>query len=122
MILAARLSVPCGEVRSRVVSTLVVVVLDVEVDQLAEVYPQGAAGVVDVLSIQRLKGDQGETSQKLLPLEHTGRYRAGHIIFRRLWDVSTHKTQYSAISSKFMIIFSSADEGMNINNIGKYQY
>lgn len=67
MILAARLAVSCGKVWPGVVSTLVIVVLDVEVDQLAEVYPQSAAGVVDVLSIQRLKDDKGETSKKLLP-------------------------------------------------------
>lgn len=58
MILAAGLSVPRGEVWSGVVSTLVIVVLDVEVDQLAEVYPQSAARVVDVLSVQRLEEDK----------------------------------------------------------------
>lgn len=65
MILAARLSVACGKVWSGVVSTLVIVVLDVEVDQLAEVYPQSAAGVVDVLSIQRLEEDKGEATKKV---------------------------------------------------------
>lgn len=43
MILVGGLSVSSGKVWPGVVSTLVVVVLDVEVDELTEVYPQSAA-------------------------------------------------------------------------------
>lgn len=44
-----------GQVRVRVVPRLVVIVLDVETRQFGEVDPQGAAPVVDVLSVQRLR-------------------------------------------------------------------
>lgn len=48
------LGVGGGEVWPGVVPALVIVVLDVEAGELGEAYPQGAAGVVDVLSVQRL--------------------------------------------------------------------
>ena len=50
-----RLAVSCRQLRPGIVSTLVVVVLHVQVDQLGEVDAQGATGVVDVLSIQGLQ-------------------------------------------------------------------
>ena len=62
MVLVAAVPVPRGQVRPGVVTALVVVVLDVEADQLAEVDPQGAAGVVDVLTVQRLGGEGTLTS------------------------------------------------------------
>lgn len=48
------LAVSGRELRPGVVSALVVVVLDVEVDQLGEVDAQRAAGIVDVLTVQGL--------------------------------------------------------------------
>ena len=62
MVLHAGLVVSGGQVRPGVVPALVVVVLDIEADQLAEVDPQGAAGVVDVLPVQRLGGQGTSTS------------------------------------------------------------
>lgn len=43
MILVGRLAVSSREVWSGVISTFVVVVFDVKVDQFAEVYPQSTA-------------------------------------------------------------------------------
>jgi len=54
-VLEARLDVPGGQVGPGVVAALVVVVLDVEAGELGEADPQGAAGVVDVLTVQRLE-------------------------------------------------------------------
>lgn len=54
------LAVAGGQVRARVVPTLVVVVLDVEAGELGEVDTQRTAGVVDVLPVQRLWGEGGE--------------------------------------------------------------
>lgn len=48
------LGVSGGQVRPGVVSALVVVVLDIEAGELGEADSQGAAGVVDVLAVQRL--------------------------------------------------------------------
>lgn len=48
------LAVPRGQVWAGVVSALVIVVLYIETCELGEVDAQRAAGVVDVLSIQRL--------------------------------------------------------------------
>lgn len=45
------LAVSCGQVRPRVVTAFVVVVLHVQAGQLGEVDAEGAAGVVDVLPI-----------------------------------------------------------------------
>lgn len=44
-----------GEVWSGVVPALVIVVLDIEAGELREADSQSATGIVDVLSIQRLK-------------------------------------------------------------------
>lgn len=44
-----------GEVGSGVISALVVVVFDIQAGELGEADSQGTAGVVDVLSIQRLR-------------------------------------------------------------------
>lgn len=44
-----------GEVWSGVIPTLVVVVLDIQAGELGEADSQGTAGIVDVLSIQRLR-------------------------------------------------------------------
>lgn len=49
-----RLAVTGREFGPGVVPALVIVVLDVQVDQLGEVDPQCAAGIVDVLAIQGL--------------------------------------------------------------------
>lgn len=43
-----------GEVWAGVVPALVIVVLDVQAGELGEADSQGAAGVVDVLPVQRL--------------------------------------------------------------------
>ena len=48
-----------GKGRVRVVARLVVVVLHVQVGQLGVLNPQGAAGVVDVLTVQRQLGRLG---------------------------------------------------------------
>ncbi len=50
-----RHSVTRGQVGVRVVSALVVIVLDVQTRQLREVDSQRAAAIVDVLSVQGLK-------------------------------------------------------------------
>lgn len=55
----AGLAVPSRQLRARVVATLVVVVLHVEVDQLGEVDAERAARVVDVLAVQSLQVDGG---------------------------------------------------------------
>lgn len=51
------LAVAGGQVGPRVVPALVVVVLDVEAGELREVDAERAAGVVDVLPVQRLRGE-----------------------------------------------------------------
>lgn len=43
------------QVWSRVISALVIVVFNIEAGELGKTDSQGAAGIVDVLSIQRLK-------------------------------------------------------------------
>lgn len=55
----AGLAVPSRQLRTRVVTTLVVIVLDIEVDQLGEVDAERAARVVDVLAVQSLRVDEG---------------------------------------------------------------
>ena len=50
---------PGGKGRVGVVARLVVVVLHVQVGQLGVLNPQGAAGVVDVLTVQRQLGRLG---------------------------------------------------------------
>ena len=45
------MAVPRGQVGTRVVPALVIVVLHIQADQLGEVDAEGAAGVVDVLPI-----------------------------------------------------------------------
>lgn len=94
MILVGGLSVSSGKVWPGVISTLVVVVLDVEVDELTEVYPQSAARIVNVLPVQRLKGGQDrdgvtettvdwfriEKNPKLLPLDK-GKQDMEHLRF-----------------------------------------
>lgn len=57
------LGVGSGEVWPGVVPALVVVVLDVEAGELGEADPQGAAGVVDVLPVQRLDTNTGDVRQ-----------------------------------------------------------
>lgn len=52
------LAVPRGQVWAGVVPALVVIVLHIETRELGEVDAQRAAGVVDVLSIQRLRGNK----------------------------------------------------------------
>lgn len=52
------LAVPRGQVWAGVVPALVVVVFYIEARELGEVDAQRAAGVVDVLSIQRLRGNK----------------------------------------------------------------
>lgn len=54
MVLVCGLSISSRKVRSGVISTLIIVIFDIEVDQFTEVYPQSAAWIIDVLSIQRL--------------------------------------------------------------------
>lgn len=53
--LQAGLTFSRGKVRPGEVTTLLVVVLDLEAGEFGEADPQRAAAVVDVLSIQRLK-------------------------------------------------------------------
>lgn len=53
--LQAGLTFPGGEVRPGEVTALLVVVLDIEAGEFGEADPQGAAAVVDVLSVQGLK-------------------------------------------------------------------
>lgn len=48
-------AVPGGQIGTGVVSALVVVVLDVQAGEFGEADAQRTAGVIDVLSIQRLK-------------------------------------------------------------------
>lgn len=57
-VLHGRLAVSAGQVWSGEVSALLVVVLDVEAGEFGEADPQGAAAVVDVLSVQRLTQQQ----------------------------------------------------------------
>lgn len=49
------LAVASGQLRPRVVTTLVVIVLDIKVDQLGEVDAERAARIVDVLAIECLQ-------------------------------------------------------------------
>ena len=49
-----RLAVTGWELGPGVVPALVIIVLDIQVDQLGEVDPQRAAGIVDVLAVQGL--------------------------------------------------------------------
>lgn len=51
----AGLAIPSRQLGPRVVTTLIVVVLDVKVDQLGEIDTQRAAGVIDVLAIESLQ-------------------------------------------------------------------
>lgn len=51
----AGLAVPSRQLRPRVVATLVVIVLDIQVDQLGEVDAERAARIVDVLAIKCLQ-------------------------------------------------------------------
>lgn len=44
-----------GQIRPSIVSALIVVVLDVQAGEFGEADAQRTAGVIDVLSIQRLK-------------------------------------------------------------------
>lgn len=62
----AGLAVAGGQLGSRVVATLVVVVLDIQVDQLGEIDAQRAAGIVDVLAVERLDrgGEEGRRKRK----------------------------------------------------------
>lgn len=55
MILVGWLSISCRKVGSGVITTFIIVVFNIEVDQFTEVYPQSAARIIDVLSIQRLE-------------------------------------------------------------------
>lgn len=55
MIFVGRFPISSGQIRSGVISTFIVVVFDIEIDQFAEIYSQSAARVVDVLSVQRLQ-------------------------------------------------------------------
>lgn len=65
------LSIGGGEVWPGVVPALVVVVLDVEAGELGEADSQGAASVVDVLSIQGLERQTGGVRQ-LADQKHRG--------------------------------------------------
>lgn len=49
------LAIPSRQLGPRVVTTLVVVVLDIKVDQLGEVDAERAARIVNVLAIKRLQ-------------------------------------------------------------------
>lgn len=60
----SRLTVSCGQIGTRVVTALVVVVFHVQAGEFRETDAQGAATVVDVLSIQSL----GEKSKCILKL------------------------------------------------------
>lgn len=90
----AGLAVPGGQLRARVVATLVVVVLDVEVDQLGEVDAERAARVVDVLAVQSLRGGRTEVSPARSPREPRGRSLTslacwaltGSLNCRRAWN------------------------------------
>ena len=64
MILVGWFSISSGKVWSGVVSTLIIVVFDIEVDQFTEVYPQSTAWIVDVLSIQRLEKKNGKRGKE----------------------------------------------------------
>lgn len=58
------LAVAGGQLGSCVVTTLVVVVLDIQVDQLGEIDAQRAARIVDVLAVKRLDERSGEEKQE----------------------------------------------------------
>lgn len=60
-VLHGGLVVSGGQVRSGEVAALFVVVFDVEASEFGEADPQGAAAVVDVLSVQRLKHSSRRT-------------------------------------------------------------
>lgn len=50
-------AVPGGQIGPGVVSALIIVVLNVQAGEFGEADAQRTAGVIDVLSIQRLGGD-----------------------------------------------------------------
>lgn len=50
-----RLCICSGEVRSSVIPALVIVVFDIKAGELGEADSQSTAGIVDVLSVQRLR-------------------------------------------------------------------
>lgn len=60
-----RLAVPRRQVRPSIISALVIVVFDIETGELGEVNAQCAAGVVDVLAIQRLWRNNGEWGPRI---------------------------------------------------------
>lgn len=57
------LGVGGGKVWPGVVPALVVVVLHIKAGELGEADPQGTAGVVDVLPVQRLRRDNRSASE-----------------------------------------------------------
>lgn len=48
-------AVPCGQIWASVISALIIVVLDIQAGEFGEADAQCTAGIIDVLSIQRLK-------------------------------------------------------------------
>lgn len=57
----ARLPFPSWKVRSGEVTALLIVVPDIEAGEFGEANPQSAAGIIDVLPVQGLKGTRKQS-------------------------------------------------------------
>lgn len=70
------LCVPRGQVRPRVVPALVIVILDVKACELGHIDAESAAGIIDVLAVQRLQRED-RTAREARKVATWGKCDAG---------------------------------------------